>query len=428
MSQLQSLRGMVDLLPEQTRRWQAVEAVAREHFRRAGIEEIRTPLLEVTELFARGIGEVTDVVGKEMYSFLDRGERSCTLRPEGTASAVRAAVQHGLLSQGAQKLWYTGPMFRYERPQAGRQRQFHQIGVECLGVSSARSDVEVMALAWDLLADLGVQGLELEINSLGTPDDRLRYREQLVAWLQQRADQLDPDSQQRLATNPLRILDSKNKTTQALLADAPTLLEALSEESAARFAEVQTLLRQLAIPFQVNTRLVRGLDYYGHTAFEITSDQLGAQATVCGGGRYDGLVEQLGGPATPAIGWALGMERLLLVLAAAANADPEGAAARLTAQQPPTVYLVNRGELAEAAALGLARHLRQAGVAVELDGSGAAFGKQFKRADRCGAPWALVIGDQEAEQGRVRLKSLRASADEQTLALDAIPALLEALG
>tara|TARA_B100000674_G_scaffold4586_1_gene3759 strand:- start:346 stop:1632 length:1287 start_codon:yes stop_codon:yes gene_type:complete len=428
VSQLQSLRGMVDLLPEQTRRWQAVEAVAREHFRRAGIEEIRTPLLEVTELFARGIGEGTDVVGKEMYSFLDRGERSCTLRPEGTASVVRAAVQHGLLSQGAQKLWYGGPMFRYERPQAGRQRQFHQIGVECLGVSSARSDVEVIALAWDLLAALGVQGLELEINSLGNPEDRQRYRAQLVAWLQERADQLDPDSQERLTTNPLRILDSKNTTTQDLLADAPTLLEALSDESAARFAEVQALLRQLAIPFKVNTRLVRGLDYYGHTAFEITSDQLGAQATVCGGGRYDGLVEQLGGSATPAIGWALGMERLLLVLQAAAKADPDGAAARLTAQQPPTVYLVNRGEAAEAAALGLARNLRQAGVAVELDGSGAAFGKQFKRADRCGAPWALVIGDQEVEQGCVRLKSLRAEADEQTLALDAISTLVEALG
>jgi histidyl-tRNA synthetase len=428
VSQLQSLRGMVDLLPDQTRRWQAVEAVAREHFRCAGIEEIRTPLLEVTELFARGIGEGTDVVGKEMYSFLDRGERSCTLRPEGTASVVRAAVQHGLIRQGAQKLWYRGPMFRYERPQAGRQRQFHQIGVECLGVSTARSDVEVIALAWDLLAALGVQGLELEINSLGTPDDRLRYRAQLVAWLEERADQLDPDSQERLITNPLRILDSKNATTQALLADAPTLLEALSEESAARFAEVQKLLQQLAIPFQVNTRLVRGLDYYGHTAFEITSDQLGAQATVCGGGRYDGLVEQLGGSPTPAIGWALGMERLLLVLEAAAKADPDGAAARLTAQLPPTVYLVNRGEAAEAAALGLARNLRQAGIAVELDGSGAAFGKQFKRADRCGAPWALVIGDQEAEQGCVRLKSLRAEADEQILALDAIPALVEALG
>ena len=428
MSQLQSLRGMVDLLPEQTRRWQAVEAVAREHFRRAGIEEIRTPLLEVTELFARGIGEGTDVVGKEMYSFLDRGERACTLRPEGTASVVRAAVQHGLLSQGAQKLWYGGPMFRYERPQAGRQRQFHQIGVECLGVSSARSDVEVIALAWDLLAALGVQGLELEINSLGTPDDRQRYRAQLVAWLQERVDQLDSDSQERLTTNPLRILDSKNPTTQALLADAPTLLEALSEESAARFAEVQALLRQLAIPFQVNTRLVRGLDYYGHTAFEITSDQLGAQATVCGGGRYDGLVEQLGGPATPAIGWALGMERLLLVLEAAAKADHNGVAARLIAQLPPTVYLVNRGEVAEVAALGLVRNLRLAGVAVELDGSGAAFGKQFKRADRCGAPWALVIGDQEAEQGCVRLKALQADADEQTFGLDAIPALLEALG
>ena len=419
---------MVDLLPEQTRRWQAVEAVAREHFRRAGIAEIRTPLLEVTELFARGIGEGTDVVGKEMYSFFDRGERSCTLRPEGTASVVRAVVQHGLLSQGAQKLWYSGPMFRYERPQAGRQRQFHQIGVECLGVTSARSDVEVIALAWDLLAALGVQGLELEINSLGTPDDRQRYRAQLVAWLDERADQLDPDSQERLITNPLRILDSKNATTQALLVDAPTLLEALSEESAARFAEVQRLLRQLAIPFQVNTRLVRGLDYYGHTAFEITSDQLGSQATVCGGGRYDGLVEQLGGSPTPAIGWALGMERLLLVLEAAAKADPDGAAARLTAQLPPTVYLVNRGETAEAAALGLARNLRQSGIAVELDGSGAAFGKQFKRADRCGAPWALVIGDQEAEQGCVRLKSLRAEAGEQTLALDAIPALVEALG
>ena len=428
MSQLQSLRGMVDLLPEQTRRWQAVEAVARDHFHRAGIKEIRTPLLEVTELFARGIGEGTDVVGKEMYSFLDRGERFCTLRPEGTASVVRAAVQHGLLSKGAQKLWYGGPMFRYERPQAGRQRQFHQIGVECLGVSSARSDVEVIALAWDLLAALGVQGLKLEINSLGTPEDRQRYRTQLVAWLEERVDQLDPDSQVRLTTNPLRILDSKNTTTQDLLADAPTLLEALSEDSAARFAEVQTLLRQLEIPFQLNTRLVRGLDYYGHTAFEITSDQLGAQATVCGGGRYDGLVEQLGGPATPAIGWALGMERLLLVLEAAAKADPNGVAARLTAQLPPIVYLVNRGEVAEAAALGLARNLRLVGVAVELDNSGAAFGKQFKRADRCGAPWALVIGDQEAEQGCVRLKALQTDAGEHTFGLDAIPALLAALG
>ena len=419
MSQLQSLRGMVDLLPEQTRHWQNVEAVAREHFRRAGLEEIRTPLLEVTDLFARGIGEATDVVGKEMYSFLDRGERSCTLRPEGTASVVRAAIQHGLLSQGVQKLWYSGPMFRYERPQAGRQRQFHQIGVECLGASSARSDVETIALAWDLLADLGLTGLTLELNTLGTADDRKAYRNTLVSWLEERSDQLDADSQKRLTSNPLRILDSKNPTTQALLNDAPTLQAALSADSASRFDEVQRLLAQLSIPFTHNTRLVRGLDYYGHTAFEITSQQLGAQATVCGGGRYDGLVQQLGGPATPAVGWALGMERLLLMLDSHVNTAPD-------------VYLVNRGDQAETVALGLARTLRNAGLAVELDGSGAAFGKQFKRADRSGAPLALVLGDGEVTQGLVRVKPLLGEGEEQSLpwrdpAMD-LPALLKSLG
>ncbi|NOL47999.1 histidine--tRNA ligase [Synechococcus sp. MIT S9220] len=418
MSQLQSLRGMVDLLPAQTQRWQAVEAVVREHFQRASLAEIRTPLLEVTELFARGIGEATDVVGKEMYTFADRGDRSCTLRPEGTASVVRSAIEHGLLSQGAQKLWYAGPMFRYERPQAGRQRQFHQIGVECLGVSSARSDVEVIALAWDLLRDLGVSGLELQINSLGTLEDRQLYRKQLVTWLEARIDQLDVDSQQRLTTNPLRILDSKNPSTQSLLLDAPTLLEALSEDSAQRFESVQVLLNKLAIPFKLNPRLVRGLDYYGHTAFEITSDQLGAQATVCGGGRYDGLVQQLGGPPTPAVGWALGMERLMLTLEAAAEADLEGAAAKLTAERVPDIYLVNRGENAEVVAIALARQLRVAGLTVELDGSGAAFGKQFKRADRSGAAWAAVIGDEEAEAGQLRLKPLLADAEERQVSLD----------
>ncbi|QNI87054.1 histidine--tRNA ligase [Synechococcus sp. ROS8604] len=415
MSQLQTLRGMVDLLPEQTRRWQAVESVAREHFRCAGLDEIRTPLLEFTDLFARGIGEATDVVGKEMYTFVDRGDRSCTLRPEGTASVVRATLQHGLLSQGPQRLWYGGPMFRYERPQAGRQRQFHQIGVEFLGASSPRSDAEVIALAWDLLSALGIQGLKLEINSLGTPEDRQRFRAELVGWLEQRVEQLDPDSQERLSTNPLRILDSKNKGTQLLLNEAPTLLGALSEESIHRFDEVRALLTALQIPYQLNPRLVRGLDYYGHTAFEITSDQLGAQATVCGGGRYDGLIQQLGGPATPAIGWALGMERLLLVIAAAAQADPGGPAARLTATSAPLVYLINRGEQAEPQALTLARKLRAAGLAVELDGSSAAFGKQFKRADRSGAPWAVVLGDEEALAGQLRLKSLRGEAEEQQL-------------
>ena len=418
---------MVDLLPGTLQRWQAVEAVAREHFLRSGFGEIRTPLLESTDLFCRGIGEGTDVVGKEMYSFSDRGDRSCTLRPEGTASVVRAAVQHGLLSQGAQKLWYAGPMFRYERPQAGRQRQFHQIGVEWLGAESARSDVEVIALAWDLLAHLGVGGLELEINSLGTPEDRQAYRAALVAWLEQRMDQLDDDSQARLTTNPLRILDSKNPATQALLEQAPTLADALSAESRHRFAAVQQGLTALGIPYRLNSRLVRGLDYYGHTAFEITSDQLGAQATVCGGGRYDGLIGQLGGPATPAIGWALGMERLLLVLEAAAQADPAGPAARLVRPPAPDAYLVNRGERAEPAGLSLARALRQQGLTVELDSSGSAFGKQFKRADRSGARWAVVLGDEEAERGEARLKSLKQQSEESTVALSEIAAMVELL-
>ena len=415
---------MVDLLPETLQRWQAVEAVARQHFLRSGFGEIRTPLLESTDLFCRGIGEGTDVVGKEMYSFHDRGDRSCTLRPEGTASVVRAALQHGLLSQGAQKLWYAGPMFRYERPQAGRQRQFHQIGVEWLGAASARSDVEVIALAWDLLAQLGVGGLALEINSLGTSEDRQAYRAALVAWLEQRRDQLDADSQARLNTNPLRILDSKNPETQALLEQAPTLVDALCPESSQRFAEVQQGLTALGIPFRLNARLVRGLDYYGHTAFEITSDQLGAQATVCGGGRYDGLVGQLGGPATPAIGWALGMERLLLVLEAAAKADPMGPAARLVSARAPDAYLVNRGERAESVGLALARALRQQGLTVELDGSGASFGKQFKRADRSGARWAVVLGDEEAERSEVRLKPLKQQSEESTVALSEIAAMV----
>jgi len=411
LASLQSLRGMVDLLPEHTPLWQHVEATARAHFQRAAVQEIRTPLLEVTELFARGIGEATDVVGKEMYTFLDRGERSCTLRPEGTASVVRAAIQHGLLSQGPQRLWYGGPMFRYERPQAGRQRQFHQIGLELLGFSDARSDVEAIAIAWDLLADLGVAGLALELNTLGSPDDRVRYRQQLVAWLEAHRDQLDADSQARIHTNPLRVLDSKNPDTQALLVGAPCLADALSEESQERFAQVRAGLAALDIPVQLNPRLVRGLDYYSHTAFEITSSQLGAQATVCGGGRYDGLVQQLGGAPTPAIGWALGMERLVLLLSQT-SAPPA---------QPLDLYVVSRGEAAEALAVPLARSCRAAGLAVEWDASGAAFAKQFKRADRSGARFAAVIGDGEVAEGVVRLKHLRADQPEQRLALQQVP-------
>ena len=406
----------MDLLPLHTPQWQRVEAAAREQFRRAAVQEIRTPLLETTELFARGIGEATDVVGKEMYTFLDRGARSCTLRPEGTASVVRAAIQHGLLSQGPQRLWYGGPMFRYERPQAGRQRQFHQIGLEFLGFAEARSDVEAIAIAWDLLADLGLKGLALELNTLGSNTDRARYRDELVAWLEAHRDRLDPDSQQRITTNPLRVLDSKVPETQALLEGAPTLADALSGESHERFAQVRHGLEALGIPFELNPRLVRGLDYYSHTAFEITSTQLGAQATVCGGGRYDGLVEQLGGAATPAIGWALGMERLVLLLSQLAG-QGDGAAAT---QPAPDLYLVNRGPAAEAAALALARGLRHAGHCVELDPSGAAFGKQFKRADRSGAAWAAVLGDAEVEDGVVRLKPLRAeTTTEHRLPLEA---------
>jgi len=403
---------MVDLLPERMPLWQRIEATAREHFRRAAIAEIRTPLLEATELFARGIGEATDVVGKEMYSFLDRGERGCTLRPEGTASVVRAAIQHGLLAQGPQRLWYGGPMFRYERPQAGRQRQFHQIGLELLGLADAASDAEAIAIAWDLLAELGVGGLQLEINSLGIPEDRHRYRAELVRWLEAHHDQLDPDSQQRIRTNPLRVLDSKNPTTQALLAGAPTLADALAGESHERFARVRQALEALGIPFVLNPRLVRGLDYYCHTAFEITSNQLGAQATVCGGGRYDGLVEQLGGPSTPAVGWAIGLERLVLLLSQAqpGTAAPAGLA--------PDLYVISRGEAAQCLALVLTRQARQAGWSVERDASGSAFGKQFKRADRSGAPWAAVIGESEAEEGRVLLKDLRGEQPERRLTPD----------
>ena len=414
VEKLQSLRGMVDLLPEQIQLWQKVEATARDQFRCAAVDEIRTPILEATDLFCRGIGEATDVVGKEMYTFCDRGERSCTLRPEGTASVVRAAIQHGLLSQGPQRLWYGGPMFRYERPQAGRQRQFHQIGLEFLGFADARSDVEAISIAWDLLTQLGLEGLVLELNTLGSASDRARYREQLVAFLQIHRDQLDPDSQDRLERNPLRILDSKDVVTQEILAEAPTLADALSVESQVRFEQVKTALSSLSIPFSLNPRLVRGLDYYSHTAFEITSTKLGAQATVCGGGRYDGLVEQLGGPPTPAIGWALGMERLVLLLS------------KFNAPQPaaPDLYLVNRGALAESEALALARRLRLVGVAVDLDSSGSAFGKQFKRADRSGAPWAAVLGDGEVERGVVRLKSLRSQQPEQEVLLADLQALM----
>ena len=395
LSNLQSLRGMIDLLPEQTRRWQHVESIARDHFRRAVLEEIRTPILEGTDLFSRGIGEGTDVVGKEMYTFFDRGDRSCTLRPEGTASVVRAIIQHGLINNGSNRLWYGGPMFRYERPQAGRQRQFHQIGVEFFGINSIENDAELISIGWDLLHCLGLKNLRLELNTLGNLEDRNRFRETFVSWLENHFDLLDKDSQQRLKNNPLRILDSKIPATKKLLLDAPSLKESLCKESLERFESLQEALTSLEIPYKLNPGLVRGLDYYCHTAFEITSDQLGSQATVCGGGRYDGLVKQLGGPDIPSIGWAIGLERLLILL------DKT-----FTPTSSRDIYLINRGDNASISALSVARRLRSADFSVEIDFTGASFSKQLKRAYKARASWAIIIGEDEIKDKSVRLKRL----------------------
>ena len=405
LEKLQNLRGMVDLLPAETSIWQAIENTAQQHFKRASIKEIRTPLLETTELFSRGIGESTDVVGKEMYSFTDRGDRSCTLRPEGTAPVVRAAIQHHLLSKGSQKLWYSGPMFRYERPQAGRQRQFHQIGVEYLGFKDPKSDVEAISLAWDLLKDLGLKNLNLELNTLGDFNDRKEYQKALICWLKNHRDKLDDDSQNRINVNPLRILDSKNIDTKKLLLNAPQISDYISEENINRFEKIKLCLDRLDIPYTLNPMLVRGLDYYTHTAFEITSTQLGAQSTVCGGGRYDNLIEQLGGDFTPAFGWGLGMERLILLLTETYTQ---------TIQKNIDIYLINKGDEADLWALQVSRQLRLMGLTIESDLSGASFSKQLKRADKSGAKFAILIGDTEARERGVILKDLRISKQQAT--------------
>ncbi len=405
VDKLQGLRGMVDLLPEQVLLWQWIENKARQHFHRASIQEIRTPIIEPTELFSRGIGEATDVVGKEMYTFCDRGERNCTLRPEGTASIVRATIEHNLLSKGPQRLWYSGPMFRYERPQAGRQRQFHQLGLEYLGFKDPRSDAETITVAWDLLIDLGLKNLNLEINSLGNLNDRIVYRNHLVKWLEERKDYLDQTSQARLYTNPLRILDSKDPKTQEILKETPVLIDLICPESRERLERVKAELSNAGVPFTVNPKLVRGLDYYCHTAFEITSHQLGAQSTICGGGRYDGLIEELGGKPTPAIGWALGMERLMLLLS---NSQPN---CELSQKD---IFIVSRGEKAESLAMAISRKLRKANFIVENDLSGSAFAKQLKRADRSNAHWIILIGDDEATKGEVIIKTNKREGEAQT--------------
>jgi histidyl-tRNA synthetase len=405
MGTIQASRGTHDILPSEIGYWQQVEAIASQILNRALYQEIRTPIFEETALFKRGIGEATDVVGKEMYTFEDRGDRSLTLRPEGTAGVVRSFIEHNLFATGGvQRLWYKGPMFRYERPQAGRQRQFHQIGVEILGSADPRADGEAIALATDILKALGLKNLTLDLNSVGNGEDRQNYREALINYLTPYKAELDPDSQERLTRNPLRILDSKDKRTQEITLNAPSILDHLGETSRRHFEVVQQLLTDLEIPYQLNPRLVRGLDYYTHTAFEIQSEDLGAQATVCGGGRYDGLTSQLGGPETPAVGWAIGMERLILLLQQLQAAP----------QAIPDFYLISKGEKAEAQSLILAQKLRQAGFSVELDLSGSAFGKQFKRADRSKAIACLVLGEAEAEAQTVKLKWM-ASKEENTL-------------
>lgn len=403
MGAIQAIRGTRDILPPETNYWQWVEAIAKGILDRALYQEIRTPIFEQTSLFERGIGEATDVVGKEMYSFTDRGDRPITLRPEGTAGVVRAYIEQNLQTAGGvQRLWYTGPMFRYERPQAGRQRQFHQLGVEVLGSADPRADVEVIALGTDILKALGLSNLSLALNSVGNGGDRQRYREALIAYLTPFKDELDPDSQDRLERNPLRILDSKAKRTQEIVQDAPSILDHLGADSQRHFDQVQQLLTDLGIAYQLTPTLVRGLDYYTHTAFEIQSSDLGAQATVCGGGRYDGLVAELGGPVTPAVGWAMGLERLIILLQQMATPPIPG----------PDFYLISKGEKAEPQALILAQQLRNQGLTVALDLSASAFAKQFKRADKSGAIACLVLGEGEMATGTVQLKWLADKAQE----------------
>lgn len=405
MGTIQALRGTRDILPEEVVYWQKVEAIAREILGKAAYQEIRTPIFEETGLFERGIGEATDVVGKEMYTFLDRGDRSITLRPEGTAGVVRSFIENSLFAQGGvQRLWYTGPMFRYERPQAGRQRQFHQIGVEVLGSSDSRADVEVIAIATNILQTLGLKSLRLDINSLGNAEDRQQYRQALIDYLTPYKNELDADSQDRLTRNPLRILDSKDERTKEISQNAPSILDHLGVDSKRHFDQVLQLLTDLGITYQLNPRLVRGLDYYTHTAFEIISDDLGAQATVCGGGRYDGLVAELGGPHTPAVGWAIGLERLIILLQKLQE----------TSNRLLDFYVVSRGEKAEPQALILGQKLRQIGFSVELDLSGSAFKKQFTRADKSGAVGCLILGDEEAENQTVKLKWM-ATKEQQTV-------------
>lgn len=412
MSKIQSIRGMNDLLPEESALWQYLESAVREVLAGYGYQEIRFPIVEQTELFKRSIGEVTDIVEKEMYTFDDRNGESLTMRPEGTASCVRACLQNSLLdNQQIQRLWYHGPMFRYERPQKGRLRQFHQIGVESFGVATPDVDAELILMTARLWKRLGIsEYLTLELNSIGNLEARENYRVALVDYLSQHFEQLDEDSQRRLESNPLRILDSKSAQTQALLDQAPALADYLDDESNDHFDELRGVLDAAGIGYSINPRLVRGLDYYSKTVFEWTTDQLGAQGTVCAGGRYDGLVAQLGGKPTPAVGFAMGLERLSLIVQVL-NKVPD------SINNNPDVYFVVAGDKAKAAAFQLSEQLRDKipSLKLQLHCGGGSFKSQFKKADKSGASIALIIGDNEAEQGVVNVKWLRNDIEQNTV-------------
>ena len=414
---LQAIRGMNDILPEQTPAWRYLESILVSLLDGYGYKEIRLPIVEYTELFARGIGEGTDVVDKEMYTFLDRNEESLTLRPEGTAGCVRAVLEHGLSGGGqVQKLWYAGPMFRYEKPQKGRYRQFHQVGVEAFNLPGPDVDAELIVLTWRLWKQLGLaDAVSLQLNSLGSSEARAAYRDALVAYLQERFDQLDEDSQRRLTTNPLRILDSKNEATQAALGGAPTLGEYLDEESRLHFEGVKARLDAAGIRYQINHKLVRGLDYYNRTVFEWVTDKLGSQGTVCAGGRYDGLVTQLGGKATPGVGFAMGVERLVLLLQTLELLPAE-------LNRAADVYVCAFGEAAELAALTLVERLRDElpGLRLLLNSGGGSFKSQFKKADKSGARYALILGDDELAGRVVGCKPLRDDSEQQSVAWDAL--------
>ena len=405
--QIQALRGRGDVLPPDSALWQHVEGTIRRVLLDYGYQEIRVPIVERTELFKRSIGEVTDIVEKEMYSFDDRNGMSITLRPEATAGIVRACMEHGLLRNQRQKLWSTGPMFRYEKPQKGRYRQFHQFDVEALGYSGPDIDAELIIMLARIWRLLRIEHVSLQINTLGTTESRVQYRADLSAYFRARFEQLDEDSRRRLERNPLRILDSKNPDMQGLIADAPRLDQYLDAESEAHFSGLRALLDDAGVPYVVNPRLVRGLDYYGRTVFEWVTDRLGTQGAVCAGGRYDGLVEHLGGEPTPAIGFAIGLERLVELYALAGLGAPH---------RVPDVYVVAVGEAATRTAFRIAESLRDgAALRVETNCGGGSFKSQMKRADRSGATVAVLLGEDEVASGTAVVKALRAEIEQTTV-------------